>query len=307
MLRDLPTTGKYSRSLLLGTAFACNIGGTLTPIASPQNVVSLGALQSQGYDLAFGIWVLVAIPFGTLACTAAWAILVIDLSTAVPHSLPRSISFTQNPTLSKKQKACLVILCIAAVVLWSTFSVSNNVFGDLGIVALIIMVAAFGVGFLTQSDFNSFSWHLLVLIGGGNVLGLAVRSSGLLPLIVNTCAPFLSLHPWIAMLELVCMMLLVTTFVSHTVAALILIPFVVQMGELFGKPELAVLCCCLACSCAMALPMSSLPNSAALMAEDDLGRPYLHAVDFLRVGLPVSVACALILVTFGYAVANTII
>lgn len=29
----------------------------------------------------------------------------------------------------------------------------------------------FGTGMLSQFDFNSFSWHILFLIGGGNVLG----------------------------------------------------------------------------------------------------------------------------------------
>jgi len=29
----------------------------------------------------------------------------------------------------------------------------------------------FGTGILSQFDFNSFSWHILFLIGGGNVLG----------------------------------------------------------------------------------------------------------------------------------------
>lgn len=32
----------------------------------------------------------------------------------------------------------------------------------------------------TQVDFNSLSWHTIFLVGGGNVLGKAVSSSGLL-------------------------------------------------------------------------------------------------------------------------------
>ena len=42
-------------------------------------------------------------------------------------------------------------------------------------------------------DFNSLSWHTLVLVGGGNVLGKAVESSGLLEYIadgITNCKTF---------------------------------------------------------------------------------------------------------------------
>ncbi len=38
----------------------------------------------------------------------------------------------------------------------------------------------FGSGLLSEVEFNSMSWHTLFLVGGGNVLGKAVGSSGLL-------------------------------------------------------------------------------------------------------------------------------
>ena len=41
MLRELPSGSAYGRALTLGLAFSCNLGGMLTPIASPQNAVAL--------------------------------------------------------------------------------------------------------------------------------------------------------------------------------------------------------------------------------------------------------------------------
>lgn len=40
-----------------------------------------------------------------------------------------------------------------------------------GIISMCLMVMLFGSGILNQYDFNSMSWHILFLIGGGNVLG----------------------------------------------------------------------------------------------------------------------------------------
>ena len=50
----------------------------------------------------------------------------------------------------------------------------------------------------------------------------------------------------------------------------------------------------------MSLPMSSFPNVNSLLVDDDFGRPYLHAMDFLRHGTPVSVGLLLLLCTVGY-------
>lgn len=54
---------------------------------------------------------------------------------------------------------------------WATFYFTQNVFGDLGIIALLFTGVVFGSGILTQTDFNAFPWHMLFLLGGGHVLG----------------------------------------------------------------------------------------------------------------------------------------
>ena len=42
-----------------------------------------------------------------------------------------------------------------------------------------------------QVDFNSFSWHTLFLLGGGNVLGKAIASSQLLDYLAHCIVPLL--------------------------------------------------------------------------------------------------------------------
>lgn len=68
----------------------------------------------------------------------------------------------------------------------------------------IAYLCRFGrVFFAPQVDFNSFSWHTLFLLGGGNVLGKAIASSQLLeylahcivPLLPEVCAQFIYRRP----------------------------------------------------------------------------------------------------------------
>ena len=80
----------------------------------------------------------------------------------------------------------------------------------------------------------------------------------------------------------------------------IVMPLVASIGESVGQPRVMVFACALTCSSAMALPVSSFPNANSLLAEDELGVPYLKADHFVRVGLPASVLLGVLVATVGY-------
>ncbi len=73
----LPTLGT---ALVLGIAYAASIGGTLTPVGTPTNVVFLGMWEQQfpGPDtphIPSGQWILSFLPFGILMILASWIVL----------------------------------------------------------------------------------------------------------------------------------------------------------------------------------------------------------------------------------------
>lgn len=49
ILRNLPSDHSYSKCLILGIALASNIGGMTTPIASPQNAIAVGEMESKSW------------------------------------------------------------------------------------------------------------------------------------------------------------------------------------------------------------------------------------------------------------------
>jgi di/tricarboxylate transporter len=95
-------------------------------------------------------------------------------------------------------------------------------------------------------------------------------------------------------------MLVITSFVSHTVAAIVTMPLIASIGAHAGAPAQIVFCCTLTCSAAMALPMSSFPNVNSLLAEDDYGRAYVNAADFVLVGLPASMLVSALSATLAF-------
>ena len=79
-----------------------------------------------------------------------------------------------------KKNLTTMILSLITLLLFALFQNFKFFFGDISIVAFGFIFIMFSTGMLSEVDFNSMSWHTLILVGGGNVLGKAIGSSGLL-------------------------------------------------------------------------------------------------------------------------------
>ena len=193
---------------------------------------------------------------------------------------------------------------IVTIVLWCVSHQLEGVFGDMGVVAIIPIVLFFGTGILTKEDFNNFLWTIIILAAGGLSLGKAVESSGLLHTIagnITTSVEGMSLYG--VLVVFATLILVIATFISHTVAALILLPLVQQVGAGMSEPHpnLLVMGSALMCSAAMGLPTSGFPNMTAIMMEDSqTGQRYLRVNHFLSRGVPSSVIVLVVVITLGY-------
>jgi len=171
-------------------------------------------------------------------------------------------------------------------------------------VAIIPIVLFFGTGILTKEDFNNFLWTIIVLAAGGLSLGKAVASSGLLHTIANRITDQVEGMSLYSVLVVFSILILVfATFISHTVAALIILPLVRQVGANMDEPHpnLLVMGSALMCSAAMGLPTSGFPNMTAIMMEDSqTGQRYLRVSHFISRGIPASVVTTVVILTIGY-------
>eukprot|EP00667_Euglena_gracilis_P004557 EG_transcript_4581 len=304
VIHDFSPDSPFAKVLLMGVAFACNLGGMTSPIASPQNVISMMYMRQSGYPITFGRWMAICVPFCVISLVICWLILLYLYNPQDARRIPRipykaKFSFTHG---------AVVVLSALTVLGWATFYFTQNVFGDLGIIALLFTGVVFGSGILTQTDFNAFPWHMLFLLGGGHVLGDAIQGSGLLCQSVDMLLPVIPRrHMFRLTVLLTCFVALLTTFVSHTVGALVMMPIIVQVCKKVPYPQIPVLCCTLAISGAMLLPFSSFPNINSLMVVDDFKKPYLVVADFLKGGLPCTIVVTLLIVTLGYGLAYAFI
>lgn len=143
----------------------------------------------------------------------------------------------------------IIIVTIATILLWCVESQIESAFGSSGEIAVIPIVLFFGTGLLSTKDFNTFPWSIVVLAMGGIALGKAVSSSGLLVTIARALQKKIQNDGVFAILCIFgILMLVVGTFVSHTVSAIIIIPLVQEVGDKLSDPKAApilVFGCCL--------------------------------------------------------------
>ncbi|OTA01860.1 hypothetical protein A9Z42_0021860 [Trichoderma parareesei] len=257
MLRTLPTDSNMSKAVIIGIALASNIGGMLSPIASPQNVVAMGIMQPEPTWLQ---WFFIVIPVGVVSIILIWLLLLITFQpgkgTTIAAIRPLKEKFTGVQWF-------VTIVTIVTIVLWCTSHTLESVFGDMGVVAIIPIVLFFGIGILTKEDFNNFPWTIIILAAGGLSLGKAVRSSGLLHTlaeVISQRVEGMSLYGVLVVFS--SLILVIATFISHTVAALIFLPLVYDVGVAMDQPHpnLLVMGGVLMCSAAMGLPTSGFPN-----------------------------------------------
>ncbi|MCJ1465311.1 low-affinity phosphate transporter [Pseudocyphellaria aurata] len=298
LLRNLPSDSEFSKALILGIALASNIGGAASPIASPQNII---ALENMRPEPGWGAWFFVALPICIISVLLIWLLLLATFhpgkNTTIVPIRPMRDKFT-----GVQWFICAVTL--ATIILWCVTHQLEHVFGDMGVVAIIPLVLFFGTGILTKEDFNNFLWTIIILAAGGLSLGKAVSSSGLLNTIANEITQKVEgMSLYGVLVVFAALILVIATFISHTVAALIILPLVYQVGQGMSEPHpnLLVMASAIMCSAAMGLPTSGFPNMTAIMLEDSqTGHRYLRVQHFLSRGIPASIITFVVVITVGY-------
>ena len=296
ILHQLPYRHPLTKAIILGIAYAANIGGLASAISSPQNVISLDVLQKIHIEVGFMQWLVLSIPTSIIGIFVIWLVLITvfpvgskEIDTALPADADAKKTVAKED--QKSMQLFVSGVAILTVVLFCVGKLLQKecpVAGQMGIVAVVPLMLYFGSGALGKEDFNGFMWNIVMLAMGGSALGHCVKSSGLLEQVGTLIkARIEGLHMIYVILIFNFVILVATSFISHTVGAFIFLPIMQTVGSNMNppRPGLVVMSACFMCSAGMGLPISGFPNINAVAQEDALGRPYVETKDFLKSGL----------------------
>ncbi|KZT57927.1 Sodium/sulfate symporter [Calocera cornea HHB12733] len=302
ILRNLPVHSSFAPCIIIAIALAANIGGQSSPISSPQNLIALEAMDPR---IGWLGWFAVALPVSAVSIMLIWLLLLV---TYQPSRDAEGNPLEIRPIRATREalnwsQYYIIFVTIVTIGLWLVEHSMESIVGDMGVIALIPIIAFFGTGVLKKADFESFLWSVVFLAMGGIALGKAVVSSGLIDSFDEEIRAAISgLDLYQVVLVLSAIVLVVSTFISHTIASVLLVPIAAEVGGRLTDPHprLLIMLTALLCSTGMGMPVSGFPNQTAANQEDEVGRRYLTNIDFLKNGVPASVMAAIVVATVGY-------
>ncbi|KAI9451365.1 SPX-domain-containing protein [Lactarius psammicola] len=298
ILRTLPPKASFGPCLVLAIALAANIGGQSSPISSPQNLIALGAMEP---PLDWGRWFMVALPVSGLSIVLVWLLLLVSYR---PSRLPtgdgsleiKNIRPTRDHFTWKQWWVTFV--CITTIALWVVEHAIEKWIGDMGVIAVIPIVAFFGTGVLKKDDFEQFLWSVVFLAMGGIALGKGVTSSGLLDKMDTLIRGLINGQTEFGVvMVLTAVVLVVSTFISHTIASVLLVPIAKAVGSNLPGNQANLL---------IFIHWARLFHWDGATQEDEMGQLYLTNVDFLKNGVPASIIAALVVASLGYALMKSV-
>jgi len=289
-------------ALLLGVAFAANIGGMATLIGTPPNAI-LAAYLGDQYDIpvSFAGWMMIALPISLVLLALAWWTLVRICFPVgrleVEGLIARFQEQRQELGAWRPAEKRVAAVFVLAVMAWMFRPLLEFVLP--GIDDAIIALTAALILFLLPSgntaqprlldweQTRNLPWGVLILIGGGLSLGIAVQETGLADAIAQGLKG-MSGQPLVILVVLVAVMaMLVSHVTSNTAAAATLIPVAAAVAvSIDVSPLILAMPVALAASCAFMLPNATPPN-AIVFGSNRLRVPQMLKAGAVLSGLSV--------------------
>lgn len=274
---------------LMPLAFAAGLGGTITLIGTPPNILANVALKAAGMpELQFGFfeYAWIGIPI-----TIAGIVYMMFIG---KYLLPKESSnlnleideeILENETSTKKQIICGIIM-IGVIGSMATGVV------PLEIAAVVGAVVAVLTGCLTEKQaYNSIDWVTIFLFAGMIPVATAMNTSGAGKLIAEATVKMLGgdPSPYVVTAVLFALAVLLTQFMSNTASKALLCPVGIALSAQMGaSPKAVLMAILIASSCAFASPVGTPPNTLVL------GPGGYKFMDYLKAGTGLVAVCLIV-------------
>lgn len=286
VLRSLPADGKGRIALALAIPVGANLGGIMTPIGTPPNLIVLDNLSKfNNIDITFTEWMLRMIPFVLLLLFISWVL----LRYLFPFKQKNIEIKIEGEMRWDFHTIVVVATFLVTIFLWMF---GKELWGlNTNVVAMIPIAAFCAAGILQRRDLEEINWSVLWMVAGGFALGVALDKTGLGNVLVDAI-PFANWSPIVVMIisGLVCFVF--SNFISHSAAASLLAPILGLVasgisadptaGSAFaemGGPCALMVGVAISASVSMILPISTPPNAIAHSTG------FIEQKDMMKVGI----------------------
>ena len=272
----------YSRGrLLMPLVFAAALGGNLSIIGAPGNLMGVNALQEMGEATGFFMYAPVGVPMLVLGIIF-YATIGFKL---LPHGNAEAMTDVENqksfdniPSWKQVMSLVVLIVVILAMIFEKQIGIKLQVTACIGACVLVL------AGVVSEKEaLKSIDLKVVLLFGGSLALAAALEKTGAGALIADTIVGALGKEPNPRVLLLVIFLVgcALTNFMSNTATTALMVPIATSLANSLGAdPRSMIIATVIACSCAYATPIGMPANTMVV----GLGGYKFN--DYVKSGLP---------------------
>lgn len=282
---------KYATGLMLMTAYSCSIGGVLTPIGTPPNIMMIGFLteKSPEFSISFFQWMtwgfVAMVVYFIIAYIVLWKMFPADVEhiDGAQDFIRKKVHELGGWTVAQRNT---LIAFLVAVILWVTPGILSVIYGNDSTIlksynkifpeAVVAMLGGLLLFFLPinknfsrmtlrwKDAVKGIEWGTLLLFGGGLAMGGMMYSTGLSAWIGDQIVAMMGGQPSeVVFVAVFCVAaLLMSELTSHTAAVGMIGPLAVGAALSAGfSPIPVAVGIALSSSLGFMMPVSTPPNA----------------------------------------------
>ena len=278
---------------LMPLAVAANVGGTITMIGTPPNVIVTGALSAAGLpSFGFFEFALIGVPLSVIVLAYMLTIgrktIPIKNAGAMDEEAVKAAKeeagASDDDAPKSKTKMWISGLILIGVVVCMALNLKTVPLQTAAVTGAILCVIT---GCLKEKEaYAGIDWVTIFLFAGMLSVATAMDKTGAGKLIADTVVGMMGDHPnpivLCAVLYLISNVL--TQFMSNTASAALLAPIGISIAQSIGAdPKPVLMAIGIAASMAYATPMATPPNTLVL------GPGGFSFNDYVKVGVPLCI------------------
>ncbi len=280
---------KRSR-LLMPLVFAAAMGGNLSLIGAPGNMIAQSTLEQIGLKFGFFEYAIVGLPILAVGilffATIGFKLLPSHDTTDGDSVFDEQRDFSAVPKWKKVLSLVILVLTLLAMIFEDKIGVKLAVSGCIGAILLIL------TGVISEKEaLKSIDLKTIFLFGGTLSLASALQSSGAGEMIANKVVGALGANPSPLLLTFVVLVLccVMTNFMSNTATTALMAPICLSIAQGMGAdPRAVLMACVIGGSCAYATPIGMPANTMVVGAGN------YKFMDYVKSGLPLIVIALIV-------------
>ena len=269
----------YSRSrLLMPLVFAAAMGGNLTLIGAPGNMIAQSGMEGIGLKFGFFDYAKVGVPIlivGIIYFAFIGYKFLPNKEGSDEGIFDESKDFSHVPKWKQYLSLVILLLTLVGMIFEEQLGIKLCVIGCMGALALKI------TGVISEKDaLASIDLKTIFLFGGTLSLAAALEQTGAGELIAEKVIGMLGDNPSPYVLTFVIFMLccVMTNFMSNTATTALMVPIGISIAQGMGAdPSAVLMACVIGGSCAYATPIGMPANTMVVTAGGYTFKDYAKA------------------------------